>query len=95
MKIALASPAIAQSIEDGLGRVYQLMVDAAGQGAQLVCFPEAYLPGLRGLDFEVPDFDEDAHDRVYNQVQSWAATLKIATIMGMERITPAGKQIVA
>ena len=95
MYIALASPAVALSIEDGLRRAQQLMRQATDAGARLVCFPEAYLPGLRGLDFDVPDFDKQAHDYVYNLIGSWAGAYGIATIMGMERITPAGKQIVA
>ena len=33
------------------------MSEASAQGAQIVCFPEAYLPGLRGQDFDVPPFD--------------------------------------
>lgn len=95
MNIALASPAVAQSIDDGLNRVHRLMSIAASQDANIVCFPEAYLPGLRGLDFEVPAFDEAMHNHVYHQVMSWAGELGIHTIMGMERITAEGRQIVA
>src|SRR5262249_55985790 len=53
MIVGLASPGIATSIEDGLDRMKRLLAEAAAQGAQIVCFPEAYLPGLRGQDFEV------------------------------------------
>ncbi len=84
-----------KSIPDGLARAKRLMAEAAAQGATIVCFPEAYLPGLRGLDFDIPAFDQEAHDLVYTQVQAWASDLGIATIMGMERITPEGRQIVA
>jgi predicted amidohydrolase len=51
MIIALASPRIATSLDDGLERIDRLAADAASRGAEIVCFPEAYLPGLRGLDF--------------------------------------------
>ncbi|MEM8485847.1 MAG: carbon-nitrogen hydrolase family protein [Bacteroidota bacterium] len=95
MKIALASPTVAHSIEDGLRHVHDLMSAASRQDVQLICFPEAYLPGLRGLDFEVPDFDQAAHDRAYDQVRNWAKVFQLATIMGMERLTPRGNQIVA
>ena len=61
--IGLASPRVATSIDDGLERVRRLIADAAAQGALVVCFPEAYLPGLRGQDFDVPPFDADDQQR--------------------------------
>ena len=58
MIIALASPRIASTLDDGLEKIKRLLSEAAKQGAEIVCFPEAYLPGLRGQDFEVPPFDQ-------------------------------------
>src|SRR5690349_9934621 len=45
MKIALASPPIPKSIKDGLLQVENLAKDAATQGAEIICFPETYIPG--------------------------------------------------
>lgn len=95
MIIALASPRIACSIEDGLDKIRRSLVEASAGGAEIVCFPEAYLPGLRGQDFEVPTFDQTHQERVLNTVAEWSRTYKIATILGMERITNTGRQIVA
>jgi len=95
MIIALASPRIASSIEEGLDTIKQSLSEAAAQGAQIVCFPEAYLPGLRGQDFEVPAFDQTQHERALQAVAQWARTYRLATILGMERLTAAGRQIVA
>ena len=53
MMIALATRAVATTLDDGLERVRGLQAEAAARGAAVVCFPEAYLPGLRGQDFEV------------------------------------------
>jgi len=93
MRIALASPRVASSLDEGLEKVRWLMSDAASQGARIVCFPEAYLPGLRGLDFEVPPFDRNDQDRILGLVSQWAAELRIATILGMECVTDAGRQV--
>jgi predicted amidohydrolase len=93
--IALASPRVARSVEDGLRHVERLVAEAAAQGAEIVCFPEAYLPGLRGLDFEVPPFDESEHRKVLDSVAQDCRRHSIAVILGMERITTAGLQIVA
>ena len=95
MIIGLASPRVASSLDDGLERVEQLLSEAAGQHAEIVCFPEAYLPGLRGQDFEVPSFNHDDQERVLKAVTQWAAAYKVATIFGMERLTNVGRQIVA
>jgi predicted amidohydrolase len=95
MIVALASPRIASTLDDGLDRVERLMSEASARGAEIVCFPEAYLPGLRGQDFDVPHFDRTDQERVLERVSGWARTYAIATILGMEWITEAGRQIVA
>ena len=65
------------------------------QDAAIVCFPEAYVPGLRGLDFEVPPFDAAAEARVLDSVGRWAGQLGIAVVLGAEHISPGGRQIAA
>jgi N-carbamoylputrescine amidase len=93
--IALASPRIATSLDEGLDKVRRLLSEASGRGAKIACFPEAYLPGLRGQDFEVLPFDRAQQDRVLGEVARFARTHGIATILGMERLTDAGRQIAA
>jgi predicted amidohydrolase len=95
MIIALASPRIATTLDDGLEHVRQLVSEASAQGAEIVCFPEAYLPGLRGVDIDVLPFDEAQQDRVVRTVSQWARTYAVATILGMEKLTPEGRQIAA
>ncbi|HSA57047.1 MAG TPA: carbon-nitrogen hydrolase family protein, partial [Gemmatimonadaceae bacterium] len=95
MIIALASPRVATSIDDGLERVERHIAEASGRGAAIVCFPEAYLPGLRGQDFDVPAYGAAEERRVLDAVATFARRRAIATILGIERVTPAGRQIAA
>ena len=95
MIIALASPRVASSIDEGLEKIKQSLSEASARGAEIVCFPEAYLPGLRGLDFEVPAFDRTQQDRALRAVKQLARTYKVATILGMEWLADEGRQIVA
>ena len=95
MIIALASPRVASSVEEGLGKVEKSLSEAAARGAEIVCFPEAYVPGLRGLDFEVPPFDPAQQERVLRTTAELARKHRIATVLGMERLTEAGRQIAA
>jgi len=93
--IALASPGIASSLDQGLDNIKRFLSEASAQGAEIVCFPEAYLPGLRGQDFEALSFDQTKQERVLQTVAVWARAYAMATILGMERLTDAGRQIVA
>lgn len=95
MRIALASPRVASSVDDGLEKVRQSLGMAADRGTRIVCFPEAYLPGLRGVDFEVPPFDRTEQERVVRTVGQLARTHRVATILGMEWHGEAGRQIAA
>jgi predicted amidohydrolase len=95
MIIALASPGIARALDEGLDKIKRFLSEASAQGAEIVCFPEAYLPGLRGQDFEVLPFDRTQQEGVLQAVAQWARMYAVATILGMERVTEAGRQIVA
>lgn len=95
MIIGLASPGIASTLDDGIDKIKRFLAKAAAQDAEIVCFPEAYLPGLRGQDFEVLPFDQTQQERVLQTVAQLARTYAVATILGMERITESGRQIVA
>ena len=65
MIIALASPRIASTLHEGLDKVKGSLSDASARGTEIVCFPEAYLPGLRGQDFAVLPFDQTQQERAF------------------------------
>ncbi len=95
MIIALASPRVATTLDEGLDKIKWLLSEASAQGAEIVCFPEAYLPGLRGQDFEVLPWDQTQQEQALQAVAQWARMYAVATILGMERLTEAGRQIAA
>jgi len=83
------------SLDEGLDKIKRLLSEASAKGAEIVCFPEAYLPGLRGQDFEVLPFDQTQQERALQAVAQWTRTYGVTTILGTERLTEAGRQIVA
>jgi predicted amidohydrolase len=93
--IALASPRPATSLDDGLGKIGSAIADAAARGAKIVCFPEAYLPGLRGQDFAVIPWDAGTQQRALSDTTAFAREHRIAVILGLELIASAGRQIAA
>lgn len=95
MIIALASPRVASSLDEGLDKVERSLAEAAVRGAAIVCFPEAYLPGLRGLDFDVPPFDRADQERVLRAAAAMTRAHRVAAVLGMEWHTDAGRHIAA
>jgi predicted amidohydrolase len=89
-RIALASPRAAASREEALASLERFLAEAAARGAALVCFPETYLPGYRGLDFSPPPPDQPAQERALQEVRELARRYRVATIVPMEWASPAG-----
>jgi N-carbamoylputrescine amidase len=78
MIIALASPCVASTLDEGLDKIKRLLSEPSAQGAQIVCFPEAYLPGLRGQDFEVFPWDQTHQEHALRAVAHWTRTYAMA-----------------
>jgi len=95
MFIALAAPRVAATLDEGLDKIKQMLSDAAAQGAEVICFPEAYLPGLRGADFDVLPFGQAELERVLQIVAQWSKTYAIVTVLGTERPTERGRENIA
>ena len=95
MIIALASPRIATTLDGGLDKIKRMLSEASAQGAEVLCLPEAFLPGLRGQDFEVLPWDRSQQEYALHYVAELAQKYAIATILGMEKVTDTGRQIVA
>jgi predicted amidohydrolase len=53
MRIALASPTFPDSIDDGLQQMKKLIAEAAVEKAEIICFPESYIPGYPGNEHDV------------------------------------------
>ena len=90
MKIALASPPFPKSIEDGLQWVEKLLIDAARQKAEIVCFPESYIPGLRGVGFEVEKHSPEKLEAALKKICGMAKENNIAVILPMDWDHPNG-----
>jgi len=93
MIIALATPRAASSVDECLDRIRLSLAEAAARNAEIICFPECYLPGLRGMDFDVPPFGQAQQVRTLEHVSQWVREYRVATILGMEWHTAAGRHI--
>lgn len=84
MKIALASPPFPVSIADGLYWLERLVQEAVVQQADIVCFPESYLPGYPGMGYEVEDRFAGRLQWALDRVCAIAAENGIAVIVPMD-----------
>ncbi|MGK6350224.1 carbon-nitrogen hydrolase family protein [Parapedobacter sp. DT-150] len=84
MKIALASPPYPKSLNDGLQWVATCTRDAAMQHADIICFPESYLPGYPLLEFEAEKCTAGQLQDALEQVRQVAAANQVAIIIPMD-----------
>jgi len=87
VRIALANLPYPESPTRAVDRAVAAIAEAGTRGAQVVCFPEAYVPGYRwpGRSLPAPDarFLESAHAAVAVA----AAGARVAVVLGTERFT--------
>ena len=95
LRIGLAAARNALSVAERLQSVERFLEEAAAREVAIVCFPEAYIPGLRGQDFDVPPHDQIRQDAALQEVQAAARQHGVAVIIGMEWKTTVGLHNVA
>jgi predicted amidohydrolase len=95
LRIGLAAARNAPSIGERLEAVNRFLGEAAAQGVAIVCFPEAYIPGLRGFDFPVPPPDQCRQLEALEAIRTAAQAHGVAVVMGMEWESAAGLHNVA
>jgi predicted amidohydrolase len=60
--------------------------DAGRARADIVCFPECFVPGYRALHKHVPPPDAAFLNRAWSAIESVAALANVAVVLGTERI---------
>jgi predicted amidohydrolase len=90
LRIALANLSFPNSPEASITLACQAVEEAARRQAQIVCFPECFIPGYRGVGKRVPPPDAAFLDRAWSTVAAAAAQAKIIVILGTERLLDGG-----
>lgn len=95
MKIALASPPFPKSINDGLFQIERLIKDAVKEQAEIICFPESYIPGYPGEEFEFEKSTPEKMRSALDKACTMADTNSIAVILPMDWYDANGRLNVA
>ena len=90
LRIGLAALKLQPTIPAGVDRIAAVLRDCRKRRVDIVCTPEAYLPGLRGASFELPDPDQSAMEAALDELRSACRTTGVAAIVGMEWQTDRG-----
>lgn len=94
-RIGLAAVRNAPTVEERLRTLDRFLADAAAQNVAIVCFPETYIPGLRGQDFAVPPPDQRRQQAALDEIAAAARRHGVAAVVGMEWESAAGLHNVA
>ena len=95
IRIAVASTPLTATLDEAVPAAVAAVEEAGRLGARIVCLPETGLPGHRDQPRPVPDVSADALDAALREVAAAARRAGVVTIVGAERPTPAGREIVS
>jgi predicted amidohydrolase len=95
MKIAIASPPFPKSIADGLYWLERLVKEAADKQAEILCFPESFIPGYPLDELTIEQTTPEKLNDALSKASSIAAANNIAIILPMDWYTPQGKYNIA
>ena len=84
MKIALASPPFPKNMNEGLLMLEKMVKEAADKHAEIICFPESYLPGYPGMGYSKLEQTSENLTAALNEVCKIAAENSIAIIVPMD-----------
>jgi predicted amidohydrolase len=86
VKIALANLPYPATPDESVELATTAIGRAAEAGARIVCFPECYVPGYRGLGHAPPGPDAAFLERAWSAVAAAARRGEIGVVLGTERV---------
>ncbi|PYT30443.1 MAG: carbon-nitrogen hydrolase family protein [Acidobacteria bacterium] len=85
-RIALANIRFPSTPEESVTLAEQAIAQASVERAGLICFPECFVPGYRGLGKSVPAPDPAFLERAWSAIAAGAAKVNLAVVLGTERV---------
>jgi predicted amidohydrolase len=95
IRIAVASTPLTATLDEAVPAAIAAVEEAGRLGARIACLPEAGLPGHRDQARPVPEASAGALEAALREVSSAARRAQVVTIVGAERPTPAGREILS
>ena len=95
IRLALANLEFPATPDDSIGRAVAAIAEADRAGATLICFPECFVPGYRGLGPEVAPPDSAFLERAWTTIARAAGKAGVGVVLGTERLVGDGLRISA
>ena len=90
IRIALANLRFPSGPDEAIARVTEAIGRAAAARAQVVCFPECFVPGYRAPGKNLPPPDAAYLERAWSAAGQAAARAGITVVLGTERVVEGG-----
>ncbi len=84
-RIALANIRFPATPEESITLAEEAIDQASIKGARIICFPECFVPGYRGIGKLVPPPDPEFLERAWSVIAKAAAKANITVVLGTER----------
>src|SRR6202166_4587615 len=85
-RIALANIRFPATPDESVTLAEQAIAQASIERAGLICFPECFIPGYRGMGKTVPPPDPKFLERAWSTIRAAAAKAAVAVVLGTERV---------
>lgn len=85
LRLALANLRYPASPEESITLAVDAIREAAAQRAEVICFPECFVPGYRGLGHTPPPPNSAFLESAWTTIASAAGAAQIAVVLGTER----------
>lgn len=89
-RIALANLRFPSSPDESVALAERAIALAGGKRADVICFPECYVPGYRAPGKNVPPPDAGFLERAWSTLATAAAKGNVAVVLGTERVVDGG-----
>src|SRR6267154_6312085 len=86
VRIALANLHFPATPDESVTLAGRAIAQAADEHADIICFPECFVPGYRGPGKAVPPPDPAFLQRAWSTVALAAAKAKLTVVLGTERV---------
>jgi predicted amidohydrolase len=94
-RIALANIPFPATPEESIVLAEQAIAAASIERADLICFPECFVPGYRGMGKTGPPPDPVFLERAWSVIAAAAAKADLAVVLGTERVVDGALRITA
>lgn len=86
VRIALANLPYPATPDASVTMATDAIAQASAERADLICFPECYVPGYRSAGRNLPPPDQAFLERAWSTIAAAAASANIAVVLGTERM---------